>query len=110
MIASTAQSFEWGTMEWVAQGEALGVSLAKMNILPGKVSPADRHDNCNEVLHVLSGAVEQRVGEEWHMLSEGQSIEVFAGDIHQTKNVGADDALVMIAYSSGERAYEQVEI
>ena len=95
-------------MEWLAQGENLGVSLALMTVRPGAVSPAHRHENCNEVIHLLQGAIQQRRADGWVALQAGGTITIMAGDVHQTRNDADIDAVMMIAYSSGARAYEEI--
>ena len=99
------------TMQWLMDDgieEAAGLSLAKMTVAPGVTSEAHRHPNCSEAIHVLCGRVEQRRGEEWVELAAGDTILVPAGTPHQTRNGGAEPAVLMIAYSSGSRIYEPV--
>lgn len=97
-------------MEWLADDkhqDGLGLSLARMSVLPGKTSPAHRHPNCNEVIHVLAGQIEERQNEDWHTCRAGETIIIPAGDIHQTRCVGEEAAILMIAYSAGTRIYEE---
>ena len=101
--------FDWGRMEWLAEGGQKHVSLARMTVAPAALSPAHRHDNCNEVIHLLSGNIAQRRGENWIDMKAGDTLTVYQGDVHQTRNVGDSEAVMMIAYSSGVRAYEEVE-
>ena len=101
--------FPWGSMEWLAEGEDKGVSLARMTVRANMTSPLHRHGNCNEVIHLLAGATAQRRGGEWIDMKAGDTVAVYAGDWHQTRNDGAGEAVMMIAYSSGARAYEEAE-
>lgn len=82
------------------------LSLARMTVAPGETSEAHRHPNCTEAIHVLSGQVEQRKGEQRVELATGDTILIPSGAIHQTRNVGRDTAVLMIAYSSGSRVDE----
>ena len=102
---------DWGTMEWLADGKAdpgLGLSLARMIVQPGKTSPAHRHPNCNEVIHVLSGEMDERLNDTWVRCQTGDTISAKAGIIHQTRCVGDAPVVMMIAYSDDTRIYEEV--
>lgn len=81
------------------------ISLAKMTVEVGATSELHRHSNCSETLHVLAGQIKQRVGDEWHVMNVGDTCFVKLGHSHQTENIGHDDAILMIAYSAGERVY-----
>ena len=109
LTATRIDEFDWGRMEWLAEGDDMGVSLARMVVTAGATSPAHRHDNCNEVIHLLSGAIVQRRGGGWTDMTAGDTLAVRAGEPHQTRNDGAVDAVMMIAYSSGVRNYEEAE-
>ncbi|MEM8770467.1 MAG: cupin domain-containing protein [Pseudomonadota bacterium] len=108
-ISPQHQDHSWGAMVWLAEGETLGASLARMTVRAGATSPAHRHRNCNEAIHVLSGEIAQRCDDEWVILKSGETITVPAGVIHQTRNRGAGDATLMICYSSGSRDYQEIE-
>ena len=97
------------TMSWLMDDKieaAAGLSLARMIVDPGVVSEAHRHANCTEVIHVLSGSVEQRRDSEWVSLEQGETILIPIGAVHQTRNLGDQAAILVIAYSSGSRIYE----
>jgi len=104
---------DWGTMDWLADAntsQGLGLSLARMTVLPGKTSPAHRHPNCNEVIHVLSGSIEERLDDTWTRCEAGDTITAHAGTIHQTRCTSPDPAILMIAYSDDTRIYEEVTL
>lgn len=107
--ALRTDEFSWGRMEWLADGADKGVSLARMTVASGALSPAHRHANCNEVIHLLSGSTSQRRGDKWVEMKAGDTLTVYQGEPHQTRNDGSGDAVLMIAYSSGVRAYEEVD-
>lgn len=97
------------TMQWLMddaiQAEA-GLSLARMIVQPGTTSEAHRHTNCSEAIHVLSGSIEQRCGDAWTRLDAGDTILIPIDAVHQTRNAGTDQAVMVIAYSSGSRVYD----
>ena len=96
------------TMSWLMEDAIepdAGVSLAKMTIDPAVTSEAHHHPNCTEAIHVLAGAILQRKGDAWIELAAGDTVLIPAGVVHQTRNLGSETAVMMIAYSSGSRVY-----
>jgi quercetin dioxygenase-like cupin family protein len=97
------------TMAWLMEDAiepGAGLSLARMTVEPGVTSQAHRHPNCTEAIHVLAGRVEQRRGAQWVELAPGDTILIPADASHQTRNIGQETAVLMIAYSSGARVYQ----
>lgn len=96
-------------MTWLMEdaiAEGAGVSLAEMRVAPGVISERHSHPNCTETIHVLSGQIEQRCGEDWTVMGQGQTCLIPQGKTHQTRNIGTETAVLMLAYSSGTRVYE----
>lgn len=99
-------------MEWLVEDAShpgADLSLARMTVHPGRTSPAHRHSNANEAIHVLSGKMEERIGDTWIEARAGDTVYVAQGQIQQTKCIGDDAVVMMIAYSVGQRAYEDME-
>jgi len=97
------------TMEWLMEDaiqDDAELSMARMTVAPDAISEMHSHPNCTEAIHVLSGTIEQRRGDEWIKLSEGQTCLIPKGYQHQTRNIGSNRAVLMLAYSSGSRIYE----
>ncbi len=97
------------TIRWLMEDaitEDAGLSLARMTVDPGVTSEAHRHPNCTETIHLLSGRVEQRRGDDWIELDAGDTVVVREGEVHQTRNIGIEAADLILAYSSGARLYE----
>lgn len=81
------------------------LSFARMTIAAEAISEAHYHTNCSETIHVLSGHIKQRIGDDWLDMKSGDSCLIPVGVTHQTKNTGIEPAVMMVAYSSGERIY-----
>lgn len=97
------------TMEWLMEDaieEHAELSMARMTVAINHVSELHSHPNCTEAIHVLSGRIEQRCGENWMLLNQGDICLIPKGFKYQTRNIGAERAVLMIAYSSGSRIYE----
>ena len=95
-------------MEWLMEDAIhadAGLSLARMTVATGATSELHRHSNCSETIHVLSGEVEQRIGDEWQKLYANDTCLIPTGVKHQTKNLGEKPAIMMLAYSAGRRIY-----
>lgn len=96
------------TMHWLMEDaidSRAGLSLARMTVAPGATSPAHRHPDCSEAVHLLAGRIEQRRGDEWLPLVPGETLLIPPGALHQTRNPGPDEAVLVVAYSSGARIY-----
>jgi len=107
VLVPKVERHDWGKMSWLAYGEEMGVCVAIMQLNPLAVAPIHRHDNCNEIVHVLEGGVEYRQGNDWMPLSMGQSVLMTVGAVHQFRNVKEAEAQAMIVYSTGDREYEE---
>lgn len=111
MTTDAVSTESWGTMEWLADANTmtgLGLSLARMTVLPNQTSPAHRHPNCNEVIHILAGSIDQRIGDTWTACQTGDTIIAPFGATHQTRCTSTSKAVLMIAYSDDKRTYEEV--
>lgn len=84
-----------------------GQSLAKMTVPIGVTSEAHSHTNCTETIHVLSGRIEQRIGEALQVMDVGETCLIPVNAIHQTRNIGEGPAVMVVAYSSGTRVYNK---
>ncbi|MEO0425320.1 MAG: cupin domain-containing protein [Pseudomonadota bacterium] len=102
----------WGSMTWLVEDAShpgADLSLARMTVLPGHTSPAHRHPNANEAIHLVSGELEVRLGAQWVPAHPGDTIYVPSGTTHQTRCLGDTEAVLILAYSAGRRAYEDME-
>ena len=99
--------FDWGRLYWyasAAQHNAAGVTVGRCVLNPGCGNPIHLHPNCEEVLHVLSGVIEHYIeGRGWMPMNAGDTITIEANIKHGARNVGADDAHLLICFSSANR-------
>jgi quercetin dioxygenase-like cupin family protein len=98
---------EWGQLTWYANdqlGNADTLTLGKCVIYPGQANPRHYHPNCDEILTVLQGKIR-------HAWIDGQEVEMNPGDtitipqgmMHQARNIGTEDAVLLIAFTSATR-------
>ncbi len=105
--AAQTVEFDWGRLHWYASG-ALGnadhLTVGRCVIRPGCANPMHGHPDCEEVLHLLSGRVEHFVaGEGWLPMSPGDTITISAGVEHCARNVGDEDAHMLVCFSTKDR-------
>jgi quercetin dioxygenase-like cupin family protein len=96
-------------MEWLVDDavvENAGLSVARMALERDACSPGHRHPNCNEVIHLIEGTVEQTVGRHRHVMTAGDTVFIPAGTNHRSRNIGPGAAVMVVSYSSGIRVYE----
>lgn len=96
----------WGRLEWYASralGNSTHVTTGQATIRPGKANPAHWHPNCDEVLHVLSGRIMNRMGDKEFEMKAGDTVVIPEGVIHNARNIGTEDAVLSIAYNSADR-------
>lgn len=96
----------WGRLTWYVSGE-LGnsdtMTVGQAVISPGKENPRHHHPNCDEILHVISGRILQTVGDKTVEMNVGDTVSIPAGVKHQAKNIGNEDAVLAISFSSADR-------
>jgi quercetin dioxygenase-like cupin family protein len=100
--------YDWGALTWFASG-ALGnsqdLTVGRCVLKPGCGNPPHRHPNCSEVLIVMQGTVRHTVDEQGtdQVMKVGDCVTVPVGLKHHAKNIGTDDAILFIAFSSANR-------
>jgi len=104
---AAVQAFDWGELHWFASGQignSESMTIGKCIIRPGRENPRHQHPNCEEVLHVLSGNISHSIGEDQAFeMRPGDTIAVPVGVMHNARNIGKEDAVLMIAFSSPVR-------
>jgi len=102
----TVEPQEWGRLEWMvsgARGNSDVMTVGKCVIRPGESNPVHHHPNCDEVLHVLSGRIRHRLGDEYVEMSAGDTISIPMGTVHNAQNVGDADCELLIAFDTATR-------
>lgn len=97
---------EWGSLTWFASKELCnseGVTVGRCIIKPGCANPRHFHPNCDEVLYVLEGTILHTYEGEEIRMEKGDTILIPANIPHHAKNIGENDAVLSIAFSSGQR-------
>ncbi len=98
---------EWGSLQWLvsgAAGSSKNMTLGKVTFKPGEANPMHLHPNSDEILFVAHGEIE-------HVLPEGGTVRLSPGDcivleqggMHQARNVGDSEAVVIVAFNTPDR-------
>jgi quercetin dioxygenase-like cupin family protein len=99
----------FGTMCWHVNGTTepgTGMTMGEVTIEIGWKNPLHRHDNCEELLYLIEGALEHRIGAETFTMGPGDVIRVPVGVPHDGRNIGTTPARMVVAYNSGDRHFE----
>lgn len=101
--------FDWGQIVWLisgAQGSSGTMTFGRVTIKAGHANPRHRHPNCDEILHLLSGQIEHSLGDETFIMNAGDTISIPTGVLHNARTISAEDALMVICFSSPDRQTE----
>jgi len=106
-----AVKFPWGWIRWVMNAEidpSSEMTLGIVFVEAHQTNPLHIHPNSAEVLHVLSGACEHRLGNRWDKLQAGDTLRIPKDVPHQARTQDSP-CLVMVVYNTGKRQMVPVE-
>lgn len=106
---------DWGQLRWMSSPPATGakdLTVIEVNITPGKGHDFHKHPEQEEVIYVISGEVEQWLGQEKRILGPGDSVFIGADVVHASFNIGKTDAklLAILGPCVGDAGYELVDV
>lgn len=84
-------------------------TLGYVVIEPGQKNPLHAHDNCEELLYLLTGELDHSLGDAMHHLRPGDAIRVPAGIRHDARCTSTEPARMIVCYSSPQRAMTSYE-
>lgn len=98
---------DWGQLTWFA-GESLGnsdyLTLGRCILYPEQENPRHYHPNCDEILTVIQGTIRHTwIDNEEVEMHEGDTITIPCGMLHQARNVGSGNAVLIIAFTAADR-------
>jgi quercetin dioxygenase-like cupin family protein len=102
----------WGTLVWlVGQAQTPGAeqTLGVVTIHPGKRNPLHMHPNCEELLYVLEGEADHKLGDEMFHIKAGDVIRIPRGVPHWAEATGDGPVVAVISFSAGDRRTENLE-
>ncbi|MBV7334343.1 cupin domain-containing protein [Chloroflexi bacterium TSY] len=103
---AVVEEFDWGNLRWFT-GNKIGNSetttVGQCLLQPGVENFRHYHPNCEEILLVNQGKIIHSLGEERFEMEAGDTIVVPPNVVHNAKNVGTEDALLTIIFSTPDR-------
>ncbi len=82
---------------------ARGISLRITDVLPGEVcNPGHIHTECEEVIFILSGKGEIKIGQEVFPMKPGDAIYLPTGVEHLIRNTGKEMMRMACSFSSAD--------
>lgn len=96
----------WGELNWKITGDSMAgaeMTFGTCYIKPGQRNPLHSHPNCEELLYVVSGSCEHRLGEDVVMLEAGDIIRIPKDVRHWARAVGSEPVFALIMFSTGQR-------
>ena len=98
---------DWGSLTWyanAAQGNSQEMTVGKCIIHPGQENPFHSHPNCSEILVLMQGTLS-------HKIEDGKEVVMNPGDVisvppnlpHNARNIGDEDAVMYVSFSSAFR-------
>ncbi len=98
---------DWGKLEWIisgAQGTSQTMTVGRCTLLPSRGNPVHYHPNCDEILTVLAGQIEHRIGDEYVVMEAGDTVSIPTGLLHGARNLSNESLAVMqICFSTAHR-------
>jgi quercetin dioxygenase-like cupin family protein len=104
--AYDVEEMAWGRLVWMVAGRlgnSATLTVGKCYIAPGSSNSRHCHPNCDEVLHVLQGDIEHTLGGHTFRVAPGETVTIPRGSMHNARNPGAEEAELLIVFSSPER-------
>jgi quercetin dioxygenase-like cupin family protein len=110
LLASGAvEDHSWGRIVWLASGRlnpGSDQTLGYVEIDAGHKNYRHSHPNCEEVLFLLQGSLDHRVGDEKIHLEPGDTLVIPTGIVHEATNTSGSVARIIVAYPTGHRAIQ----
>jgi mannose-6-phosphate isomerase-like protein (cupin superfamily) len=97
---------DWGSVAWLINGETNAgaeQTFGVVTINPGSANPLHLHPNCEEILYVLSGTCDHRIGDDVVQLEPGMVICVPRQTPHRARTTSAEPLVAVISFSSPDR-------
>lgn len=96
----------WGRITWYVSaqlGNSDTMTVGEAIIRPGQENPRHYHPNCDEILRVVSGRILHSMNSRQVEMSAGDVVSIPTGVRHNARNIGTEDAVLAISFSSAHR-------
>lgn len=96
----------WGVLTWYVSRELKNsdtMTVGRAVVRPGQQNPRHYHPNCDEVLQVLQGHILHTMNDVTVEMRAGDVVSIPTGVVHNARNIGTEDAILAISFSSADR-------
>jgi quercetin dioxygenase-like cupin family protein len=98
--------YEWGGVKWVANNDldpGCEQSFGLVHILPGKTNPEHWHTAAEEIVFMLQGECDVRMGDRNLKIGPGQTLYIPQNVKHEVANKGWEPVLYVCSFSASMR-------
>jgi quercetin dioxygenase-like cupin family protein len=98
--------YDWGAVKWVANRDldpGCEQSFGLVYILPGKTNPEHWHTNAEEIVYMLQGECDVRLGDRHVTIKPGQTLHIPPGTKHEVANFGWEPVVYVCSFSASMR-------
>lgn len=106
------QHLRWGHICWLVGASLMPgaeQTLGVVTIYPGLRNPLHAHPNCEELLYVISGECEHKLGDEIVHLGPGSVICIPRGTPHWARCTSQEPLVAVVSFSDPDRQTENLE-
>lgn len=100
------EEFDWGQLRWFT-GKKIGNSetttVGQCVLRAGCENFRHYHPNCEEILQVIQGSIRHALGDDVYEMRAGDTIVIPPNVVHSARNVGDEDAVLTIIFSTADR-------
>lgn len=103
---------DWGQISWMVGAQEMPgaeQTFGVVTIHPGRRNPLHAHPNCEELLYVMSGTCDHKLGDEMYQMKPGDVIRIPRGVEHWAQCTSAEPLVAVISFSSADRRVETLE-
>lgn len=96
----------WGRLNWLIGSHNMpgaDQTFGVVVIHPGQRNPLHSHPNCEELLYVISGECDHRLGDDIVQMKPGSVIRIPQGVPHWAKCTSNEPVVAVISFSSADR-------
>ena len=102
----------WGEIRWLVGTELMPgaeQTFGVVTIYPDKRNPLHAHPNCEELLYVLTGECDHKLGDDLFHLRPGSVIRIPRGVPHWAHCTSAEPLVAVISFSAPDRRTDTLE-
>lgn len=97
---------DFGKLVWMVSGAQQNsdtMTIGRCHIAPGKANGRHYHPNCDEVLYLQQGRIRHSMGDTVVEMAAGDAVSIPVGVVHNAENIGAEEAICLISFSTPDR-------